>query len=265
MDSTLLRFFLLIVGVLFLVGIYYWDKKKRRQGPVQAKTRELPEIGAKSEPDIHQDSDKWVLDLQDPDNLESELARLTEHAKETEHEQERELQGGATTDMQQPLDKQEELFSFSAKEESPVDVPSKVVQINLIAKQGSFSGPEIQTAVKETGLQAGEMQVYHRYTSDGTQRVTFNMASMVEPGIFPLKAMQEFTTPGLALFAQLPGPGDSLAIFSDMLFTAQRLATKLDGELQDETHSALTKQTIEHIRSQIMEHRRLVQLARSRR
>jgi cell division protein ZipA len=76
--------------------------------------------------------------------------------------------------------------------------------------------------------------------------------------------MEGFSTPGLTLFAQLPGPGDSLAIFSDMLFTAQRLAAKLDAEMQDETHSALTKQTVEHIRSQIMEHRRLVQLARSR-
>ncbi len=91
------------------------------------------------------------------------------------------------------------------------------------------------------------------------------MASLVEPGTFPVKAMDEFDTPGLALFTQLPGPGDSLAIFSDMLFTAQRLAALLNGELQDETHSALTKQTVEHIRSQILEHRRLVQLARSRR
>ncbi len=50
-----------------------------------------------------------------------------------------------------------------------------------------------------------------------------------------------------------------------MLFTAERLAALLGGVLQDETHSTLTKQTIENLRSQIVEHRRLVQLARSRR
>jgi cell division protein ZipA len=55
-----------------------------------------------------------------------------------------------------------------------------------------------------------------------------------------------------------------MAIFSDMLFTAERLAATLDGELQDETHSALSKQTIEHLRGKIMEHRRQVQLARSK-
>ena len=47
-----------------------------------------------------------------------------------------------------------------------------------------------------------------------------------------------------------------------MLFTAERVSAVLDGELQDETHSVLTKQTIEHIRGEIMEHRRKVQLAR---
>ena len=36
----------------------------------------------------------------------------------------------------------------------------------------------------------------------------------------------------------------------------------LVGDLQDETRSALTKQTIEHLRERIMEHKRQIQLAR---
>ena len=36
----------------------------------------------------------------------------------------------------------------------------------------------------------------------------------------------------------------------------------LVGDLQDETHSALTKQTIEHLRERIMEHKRQIELAR---
>jgi cell division protein ZipA len=50
-----------------------------------------------------------------------------------------------------------------------------------------------------------------------------------------------------------------------MLFTAERLAALLDGELQDESHSVLSKQTIEHMRGKILEHRRQVQLALSKR
>ena len=57
---------------------------------------------------------------------------------------------------------------------------------------------------------------------------------------------------------------DGLATLSDMLFSAERIAALLDGELQDETHSVLSKQTIEHMRSQILEHRRQVQLAQKK-
>ena len=41
---------------------------------------------------------------------------------------------------------------------------------------------------------------------------------------------------------------------------AERLASILGGNLQDETHSHLTKQTIEHMREEILEHRRQLQL-----
>jgi len=69
----------------------------------------------------------------------------------------------------------------------------------------------------------------------------------------------------VTLFAQLPGPREGLETFSLMLSAAERLAALLNGELQDETHSDLSRQTIEHIREEITEHSRQVRLARSRR
>ena len=87
---------------------------------------------------------------------------------------------------------------------------------------------------------------------------------MVEPGAFPADGMETYSTPGLALFARLPGPKDGLTTFSELLFTAERLATLLEGTLQDETHSDLSKQTIEHMREEIQEYHRQLQLARSR-
>ncbi len=112
----------------------------------------------------------------------------------------------------------------------------------------------------------GDMSIYHRYDGDPARgRVLFGMASIVEPGTFPTDRLDDFTTPGVILFAQLPGHQDGMVIFSDMLFTAERLAVMLDGHLQDGTHSDLSKQTISHIREGILEHRRQVQLARSSR
>ena len=143
------------------------------------------------------------------------------------------------------------------------DLPVKIVQINLVAKGDRFEGNDILRAAYDTGLEAGEMQIFHRYPPGkqaGEAPVVFSMASMVEPGIFPLDDMSEFSTPGLTLFARLPGPMDGLAVFADILFTAERLASILGGNLQDETHSHLTKQTIEHMREEILEHRRRLQL-----
>ncbi|MEJ2621107.1 MAG: cell division protein ZipA C-terminal FtsZ-binding domain-containing protein, partial [Candidatus Thiodiazotropha sp.] len=168
----------------------------------------------------------------------------------------------ADDDFETP--EQQELFGFSAQEESPVDVPKLIIQINLKAKNAPFNGLDIQKAMKETGLVLGSLSIYHRLSSDSRQIPQFNLASMVEPGTFPTQDVENFSTPGLTLFTQFPVPGDSMAVFSDLLFTAERLAAMLDGELQDETHSVLSKQTIEHLRGQIMEHRRQVQLARSK-
>jgi cell division protein ZipA len=254
MDSTLLRMILLALGILVLVGMYFWETKRRNRRSLQARRRETPEQSGDSE---------WRYRDDDPDNIDAELAQLNLKVHETSDEP---IAAGPLKATDDTTGEQQELFSFSANEESPLDVPSKIIQINLLAKQGeAFAGPAILAAAKEVGLRPGDMQIFHRYTSDGSKKTLFSMASLVEPGVFSFKSMDGFSTPGLILFCQLPGPGDSLAIFSDMLFSAQRLSTTLGGELQDETHSALTKQTIEHIRGQILEHRRLVQLARSRR
>lgn len=267
MDSTTLRLILLVVGIVFLAGIYFWDSWRRKGDKEQAKRREPPEISEQQEASIIEEQVESEWDDEDEtEPLEQELPRLTITDEEQPLVDEDRIFAGETPPApMEPLGEQQELFGLSAQEESPLDVPPKLIQINLVAKSGNFPGSEILTATRDTGLQAGEMNIFHRYASDGSRKTLFSMASMVEPGVFPLKEMEAFRTPGLLLFCQLPAPGDSLAIFSDMLFTAERLAAILGGELQDETHSALTKQTVEHIRSQIMEHRRQVQLARSKR
>jgi cell division protein ZipA len=143
-------------------------------------------------------------------------------------------------------------------------LPGKLVVINAVARGAYFEGEEIARAIEELNLKASSMRFFHRVEPDGN-RVVFSVSNMVDPGYFPLEEMEEFVTPGLTLFARLPGPIDSMVTYNGMLYAADQLAQMLDGELQDETHSALTRQTIEHTRSEIMEHRRQVQLAYKRR
>jgi cell division protein ZipA len=107
------------------------------------------------------------------------------------------------------------------------------------------------------------MSIYHRQ-DPAAGGVLFSMANMVEPGVFPLDAMDSFTTPGVSLFTQLPGVRDGVEIYENMLDSARRLASELGAELQDERHNKLTRQMQEHTRERVIEHRRRLRLARSR-
>jgi cell division protein ZipA len=261
MDATTLRIVLLLLGVIFLAGIYLYETNRRKRDSAQARRRRTEKISAAepvTETIEEQDHDTWSnWDEEDTERLDQEIQEIGSGVVEDEVSSELKLKADRESLPEEP--EQQELFGFSAQEESPVDVPVLIIQINLRARSAPFSGPLIQKATRETGLVLSEMSIYQRLSSDGKPQ--FNMASMVEPGVFPKQDVEAFTTPGLTLFTQLPTPGDGMAVFSDMLFTAERLAATLDGELQDETHSALTKQTIEHMRGQIIEHRRKVELA----
>ena len=85
----------------------------------------------------------------------------------------------------------------------------------------------------------------------------FSMANSVEPGYFDLDAIDDFTTPGVCFFMSVPGPKESIKAFECMVETAQCLVTNLDGELLDESRSAMTNQTLEHCRLRLQEFERL--------
>ncbi|MET0065645.1 MAG: cell division protein ZipA C-terminal FtsZ-binding domain-containing protein [Candidatus Thiodiazotropha sp.] len=278
MDATTLRIVLLVLGLVFLAAIYLYETRRRKRDSAQAKRRVAPEM---REPELkdypefdarersrdghdpqHED-DTWVnWDEDETEPLRDGEDYVSEMHADDEPDTELELENDDAFVMPE----QQELFGFSAQEASPVDVPKLIIQINIKSKSEPFPGLDIHKAMLETGMVMGKLNIYQRLAAGDQQHPQFNLASMVEPGVFPGKEkdLAGFATPGLTLFTQLPVPGDSMAVFSDMLFTAERLAAILGGELQDETHSALTKQTIEHLRGQIMEHRRQVQLARSK-
>ncbi|WP_321528252.1 cell division protein ZipA [Sedimenticola selenatireducens] len=280
MDADILRLILFLAGVGLILGIYFWDRHKKVNARVHAIRKaqlesfespedltervdpswsDAPEREDLAEPVVDRISFDDADDDSDDEELEAELKQLDSVA----HEAYREIE---------PAIRQES-FSFTADDPDDAQdellregLPGMILQIHVVASKGSFSGEQILRGARDVELEHGDMNIFHRYDSSGPRsRVVFSMASMLEPGIFPLDQMGEFSTPGLVLFGQLPGPKDGLAAFSDMLFTAERLAALLEGELQDETHSVLSKQTIEHIRERILEHRRQVQLALSKR
>jgi cell division protein ZipA len=273
MDADVLRLILLILGGALILGIYLWDRHKRvnarihaihrlqqrhRMEPTLGDLKEArdapPDPSVLGEPPEPAEPPRPAPWRRAPDRLRRALRRRLTPADE-----------GPVPSVARREEPSAGERAPGDERESRPEVPGMILQVNIAARHGPFAGSHILRAIDAVAMKPGPMRIFHRHHGPGPAGpVLFSMASMVEPGVFPLDAMEGFSTPGLTLFAQLPGPQDGLAVFSDMLFTAERLAAELDGELQDETHSRLTKQTIEHIRSQILEHRRRVQLARSR-
>ncbi len=288
MDATTLRIVLITAGILLLVGIYLWERHDARKEMNQARRQGAPD---RIEPSLDESvgPTPWeeMGDI-DPVDEEEELRHLDEMVRETQAKAEERIRASAGMPPEPNVARQASPSSFSndgprsaveipesfgpaeeADEAEPSigyeTLPSMILQINVASRGAPFNGADIRRVAEEVDLELGEMQIYHRYVVNaGKREILFNMASMVEPGVFPLQEIDRFSTPGLTLFAQLPAAQDGMMVFSDMLFTAERIAAELNGELQDDTHSVLNRQTVEYIRAQILEFRRQLQIARKK-
>lgn len=147
----------------------------------------------------------------------------------------------------------------------PRDVDPEVFMLNVVArKPEGFRGDDILHILLACDLRFGDMSFFHRHEFEaGRGAIQFSVANMMQPGVFDIDNMSDFTTPGLVFFVTLPGPDDMMKSFDYMLETAQAVARNLDGDVLDETRSALTRQTMEHSRQQIRDLERRL-LARSR-
>lgn len=130
-------------------------------------------------------------------------------------------------------------------------IPPEVIVINVLARNGSkFGGTELVEAFLRNGLKFGDMNIFHRI-QPASKEVQFSVASAVEPGTFDLSAMEGFKTPGVSFFMRMPGPGQPLEVFEDMLAVTRDVAASLGADLKDEQLSVMTSQTIQHCRARI--------------
>ena len=133
----------------------------------------------------------------------------------------------------------------------PAVPPPEVLALYLRPAAGeAFPGEALASAFSAVGLQFGPMNIYHHYGA-GKLRVNrplFSVANMFEPGSLALEGAPGFSTEGLALFIQLPGPLNGPEAFELFLSVAQRLAEGLKAELLGEPRKALDSVAIERMR-----------------
>ncbi|MBA1148933.1 cell division protein ZipA [Ectothiorhodospiraceae bacterium WFHF3C12] len=263
-----LRWLLLIIGLLLIVGVYAYGRyqdggegdgllatvrglfqKRRRRNPLHEQRadfdRALDELDSVvASEDREPDIEPLSIEPEDREPAVDEAPRRAAEPRSAPREEPRE----------EPQ-----------SEEPPPEThgEEKIVVLNVAAPEGEvFAGPAVFEALESVGLQMGEHDIFHRVLDTRDGRVAlFSVANILEPGHFAVDDRDAFETPGLAFFLRLPGPFDGLAAFEQMHASAKAVAEALGGRLLDSRRCNLTAQAVEHIREELIEHRRRAHLA----
>lgn len=116
-----------------------------------------------------------------------------------------------------------------------------------------FAGDELILSLRGIGLRHGRFGIFHQYDGDDESRVVYSAASLIEPGSFDLENIKEQKIPGITLFMVLPGPLDGAEAFDMMMAASRTLTQSLHGELLDETGSTLSIQRERYLREEIIQ------------
>ncbi|SRR5690554_2381044 len=134
--------------------------------------------------------------------------------------------------------------------------PEEILVMHVLANDAEgFAGNVLVKILEQCDCRYGDMQIFHRYEeANGKGAIQFSVVNSVEPGIFHLDTLDEFTTPGVSFFTRLPGPQNPLEAYNAMVEVAQCIAQNLHGQLKDEFHSTMTEQTLQHGRERIRDY-----------
>jgi len=129
--------------------------------------------------------------------------------------------------------------------------PEKIVSLFLVARDNHIiNGAELLQAAINTGMEFGEMDIFHRIV-EGADKSVFSLANAAKPGNFGRDEWNTFETSGVVLFMTLPGPAYALDAWDSMLATARRISEILNAELMDGEHKPFTRQKEAQIREEL--------------
>ncbi len=116
---------------------------------------------------------------------------------------------------------------------------------------GDLSGQALLESLMAQGFEYGEKSIFHRFDDEGYPKIS--LANAVEPGVFDIASMAALTTPGVTVFMCAHECEDAPAVFEELLLAAAHLAEDLGAQLCDDRRSAVTEQTVAHLRQTVQE------------
>jgi len=281
-----LRWTLLIIGVLFIVALAWWERRRPRQasgsfertsareavdGPPPRAMREppltLPEVHAGEPLGAHE---LPVIELEALDAataVEAEEAEELETVEAETADDRGPEQAWAASPATEPLAATEAAPADAAPVlprevlpelpapppplvDWPRDEERRILAVRLVAPLAErFAGRSLRQALAAEGFVLGQFAIFHK--PDEERRAVLSAASLTRPGTFDMQTMDSQHYGGLSLFAVLPGPKSPPQAFEELVFTARNLNERLHGVLQDERGTPLTAARIAQLREQL--------------
>ncbi|MEI7868193.1 MAG: cell division protein ZipA C-terminal FtsZ-binding domain-containing protein [Candidatus Methylumidiphilus sp.] len=249
MDSQTLRLVLAVIGVFIIAAIFIWGQYKKKLLDFINQRGEYDELEAEEE-----------LPCEDEVSMPAKAGHYGGHSTAKDIDPPitfNDLDAGEkNVVMEKPKPSTPKpALPENARREPPRTDPLGapfLIQISVVSRGGFFNGLQLRDALDDLRLIYGDMGIYHRY--DREYRVPlFSVASLVEPGTFPIKDMDNFECPGIVLFFQPPQVDDPLEVFDDLVATCRELAMRLGGTEWDEKRQPLTIEKITQMRGRLRE------------
>jgi cell division protein ZipA len=268
MDRDTLRIVLLVIGLFFIAGIYVWGRHKQKLMDFLQRRGEYDELGydqdaapaAASAPLFEEpEADEYEgLGLKDRKPGPAEAPKAPAYGFDDE------LGEDLFAKPEPPAPKPEPPAAKpapAAAKSTPEPEPPKksaglgapiLIQVSVVAagKDRQFQGEELKDALLDLDLIHGSMGIFHRYDSKYRESL-FSIASLVEPGTFPMEDMESFECPGVILFFQPDQVANPLAVYDDLIRTCHKLANRLGGVEWDDKRQPLSRDTIARMRAQL--------------
>ena len=225
-----LRWILLGIGVLIIVGIYLHAVIKQKRN-IRARVEKYPGFNHEgiASLNINPKKEKNI-------DISSALETFNSYIRQAKI---------VSTDVPKS--------DTSVPDEFPRHAGSEQQIMVLYIKASSvprFYGIDILEAMNISEMEYGDMKIFHYRGPDKkhSSRALFSIANIHEPGTFDLDTMDSFVTDGLAIFMCLPAEIGGDIAFEIMLDTASNLAHQLGGELQGPDHQLLDNEGLNKMR-----------------
>lgn len=260
-----LRWILVGLGVVFLLGLWIWETRRPRQAnPKSAEraaerfeptlksletSRTTPVSAPAAAPAVAPAVSPAVVS---PEELEDKIAPARpSRAPQARPQEEPPRAEPVLSALDEPAADVAQAERTASVEAWPRE--QKIVTLRVAAPPlERFEGRALVDALTQEKLVHGRYDIFHRETEAG--RTIFSVASLVEPGTFDLGNVAGKRYPGVTLFAVLPGPLAPMLTFDALLDAARNLADRLHGVVQDERGARLSAQRLINIREGLIDY-----------